>query len=556
MIGSASVPRKPDADSELRGPVLEIANLAVQIIGEPAGRHILENIGFNIRPGEMLCVVGESGSGKSVTSLAVMGLLPPGSLRASSGSILVEGEDVLKANPARLRELRATRMAMIFQEPMTALNPVEKVGEQIDEVLRIHTNLNRAERRAKILAMLGAVHMPDVERIYDSYPHQLSGGQRQRVVISMALILEPKLLIADEPTTALDVTTQKQILTLIRELQKKHNTAVLFITHDFGVVAEVADRIVVMNKGRVVEIGSRDDILAHPREPYTRMLVSSVPSLVPKQRAALKSDIVLDLKGLSKTYPGRGFFGRGHSIAAAQGVSLSVRKGEIVGIVGESGSGKSTVARCVVRLQDPTSGAVLVHGEDIAKASGSQLRPLRRRVQIVFQDPYRSLNPRRRVGDSVIEGLINFGQHREEALSRARELFGLVGLNVDAMDRYPHQFSGGQRQRICIARALALEPDILVADEAVSALDVSVQAQVLKLLDEIRERIGIAVLFITHDLRVAAQICDTIVVMQHGRIVESGSAAEVLTAPRQDYTRALIEAAPGRDWDFQNFRPL
>ncbi|MBM1174540.1 ABC transporter ATP-binding protein [Microvirga arabica] len=556
MIGSASHPRKPGPSSELRAPVLEIDNLAVQVVGEPPVRHILEDISFNIRPGEMLCVVGESGSGKSVTSLAVMGLLPPGSLRTSTGRILVEGEDVLKASQARLRELRATRMAMIFQEPMTALNPVEKVGEQIDEVLRIHTKLSRAERRAKILEMLDAVHMPDVERIYDSYPHQLSGGQRQRVVISMALILEPKILIADEPTTALDVTTQKQILALIRELQKKHNTAVLFITHDFGVVAEIADRIVVMNKGRVVEVGSRDDILAYPREPYTRMLVSSVPSLVPKQRAALKSDIVLDLKELSKTYAGRGFFGRGRSIAAAQGVSLSVRKGEIVGIVGESGSGKSTVARCVVRLQDPTSGNILVHGDDIAKATGSQLRPMRRRVQIVFQDPYRSLNPRRRVGDSVIEGLINFGQRRDEALNRARELLGLVGLSADAMERYPHQFSGGQRQRICIARALALDPDILVADEAVSALDVSVQAQVLKLLDEIRERIGIAVLFITHDLRVAAQICDTIVVMQHGRVVEAGSAAEVLTAPRQDYTRALIEAAPGRDWDFQNFRPL
>lgn len=546
----------PNPKSNLQMPVLEIDSLAVQVVSDPAGRHVLENVSFTIRPGEMLCVVGESGSGKSVTSLAVMGLLPSGSLRPSSGRILVEGEDVLKASPARLRELRATRIAMIFQEPMTALNPVEKVGEQIDEVLRIHTKLNRVERRAKILAMLEAVHMPDVERIYDSYPHQLSGGQRQRVVISMALILEPKILIADEPTTALDVTTQKQILSLIRELQRKHNTAVLFITHDFGVVAETADRVVVMNKGRVVEVGSRGDILEWPREPYTRMLVSSVPSLIPKQRATLTSDIVLDVKELSKTYPGRGLFGRGRSIAAARDVSLAVRKGEILGIVGESGSGKSTVARCVVRLQDPTSGAVLVHGEDIAAASGSQLRPLRRRVQIVFQDPYRSLNPRMKVGNSIIEGLVNFGRSRDDALTTARELLGLVGLGEDAMERYPHQFSGGQRQRICIARALALEPDILVADEAVSALDVSVQAQVLELLDRIRESIGIAVLFITHDLRVAAQICDTILVMQQGRVVEAGSAAEVLTAPQQHYTRALIDAAPGRDWDFQNFRPL
>lgn len=556
MSGSASDPRNPGARSELRAPVLKIDNLTVQVADGADGRHILENISFNIRPGEMLCVVGESGSGKSVTSLSVMGLLPSGSLRPSGGRILVEGEDILKASPARLRELRATRMAMIFQEPMTALNPVEKVGEQIDEVLRIHTQLSKVERRTKILAMLDAVHMPDVERIYNSYPHQLSGGQRQRVVISMALILEPRILIADEPTTALDVTTQKQILALIRELQEKHDTAVLFITHDFGVVAEISDRIVVMNKGRVVEVGSRDEILAQPREPYTRMLVSSVPSLIPKRREALTSDIVLDVKDLSKTYAGRGFFGRGHSIAAAQGVSLAVRRGEIVGIVGESGSGKSTVARCVVRLQDPTSGSVLIHGEDIATASGSQLRPLRRRVQIVFQDPYRSLNPRRKVGDSVIEGLLNFGRSREEALRKARELLDLVGLGEDAMERYPHQFSGGQRQRICIARALVLEPDLLVADEAVSALDVSVQAQVLKLLDEIRERMGIAILFITHDLRVAAQICDTIVVMQRGQVVEAGSATDVLTAPRQDYTRALIDAAPGRNWNFQEFCPL
>ncbi|WP_230533851.1 ABC transporter ATP-binding protein [Microvirga roseola] len=537
-------------------PALEIDNLAVQVVGDRAGRHVLENISFNLSPGETLCVVGESGSGKSVTSLAVMGLLPPDALRPSRGRILVEGEDILTASPSRLRELRATRVAMIFQEPMTALNPVEKVGEQIDEVLRIHSRLGRAERRAKILAMLELVHMPDAERIYDSYPHELSGGQRQRVVISMALILEPAILIADEPTTALDVTTQKQILSLIRELQMKHNTAVLFITHDFGVVAEIADRIVVMNRGKVVEVGTRNDILARPREPYTRMLVSSVPSLVPKPRGTLRTDIVLDVKALSKTYAGKRLFGRRRSIPAAQDVNLAVRRGEIVGIVGESGSGKTTVARCVVRLQDPTSGAVLVHGEDIAKASRSQLRPMRRRVQIVFQDPYRSLNPRIKVGESIIEGLVNFGRSRDEALSKARNLLDLVGLNQDAMHRYPHQFSGGQRQRICIARALALEPDILVADEAVSALDVSVQAQVLELLDEIRQRVGVGVLFITHDLRVAAQICDTIVVMQKGRIVEAGPAAEILIAPRQDYTRALIDAAPGRDWDFQNFRPL
>jgi peptide/nickel transport system ATP-binding protein len=535
--------------------VLIVDNLAVRLAGTHPPRHVVKNVSFDVKPGETLCVVGESGSGKSVTALSIMGLLPKDGLAADAGRILVQGEDTLLASPRRLRELRATRMAMIFQEPMTALNPVETVGQQIDEVLRIHSSLHKAQRREKVLQMLDSVHLPDVKRIYQSYPHQLSGGQRQRIVISIALILRPKLLIADEPTTALDVTTQKQILLLIRELQEQHNTAVLFITHDFGVVAEIADRIVVMNQGAVVDMGRRDDILARPSVAYTRMLVSSVPSLIPNKRAAQEGEIVLDVQGLDKTYVSKRLFGGGHSVAAAQSVGFTLRRGEIVGVVGESGSGKSTVARCVVRLIEPTSGAVLLKGVDIARMAGNELRPMRRRIQIVFQDPYRSLNPRIRVGDSIIEGLINFGIPRAQGLDKARELLRVVGLQDDALQRYPHQFSGGQRQRICIARALALEPDILVADEAVSALDVSVQAQVLRLLDEIRERTGIAVLFITHDLRVAAQICDTIVVMQQGRVVEAGPAEKVLTAPQQHYTRALIEAAPGRGWDFQNFRP-
>ncbi len=535
--------------------ILKINNLSVQVLGSTRKQRVVRNLGFEIKAGETVCVVGESGSGKSVTSLAIMGLLPKDGLKASSGCILVENEDVLAASAGRLRELRATRMAMVFQEPMTALNPVEKVGKQIEEVLRVHTRLGKKERRAKVLAMLESVQLPEIDRMYESYPHQLSGGQRQRIVIAMALILEPRLLIADEPTTALDVTTQKQILALIRDLQKKHNTAVLFITHDFGVVAEIADRIVVMKDGEVVEVGTCAEILAQPRADYTRMLVSSVPSLIPRKRTAMTSDIVLEVAGLNKTYVEKGFFGRGRSVPAAQDINLTVRRGEIVGIVGESGSGKSTVARCTVRLIDPTSGAIRIQGTDIAQFTGSTLRPMRDRIQIVFQDPYRSLNPRLRVGESIIEGLLNFGTKREQALAKAAELMRVVGLQPDAMRRYPHQFSGGQRQRICIARALALEPDILVADEAVSALDVSVQAQVLALIEEIRVRTGIAVLFITHDLRVAAQICDTIVVMQNGRIVEGGTAESVLVSPKKDYTRALINAAPGRDWDFQNFRP-
>lgn len=545
-----------EPDNMANNSILIVDNLSVRMVGTPTVRHVVRKISFDVKAGETLCVVGESGSGKSVTSLSVMGLLPKDGLVADAGRILVEGEDVLKASPQRLQELRATRMAMIFQEPMTALNPVEKVGKQIDEVLRIHSMLNRQERREKVLAMLDSVHLPDVKRIYDTYPHQLSGGQRQRIVISIALILNPKLLIADEPTTALDVTTQKQILLLIRELQEQHNTAVMFITHDFGVVAEIADRIVVMNQGLVVEMGQRDAILARPSRAYTRMLVSSVPSLIPNKRAVQQGKIVLEVAALDKTYAEKRLFGVGRTVAAAQSVDFTLRRGEIVGVVGESGSGKSTVARCVMRLIDPTSGAIRVNGVDIARVSSSVLRPMRQRIQIVFQDPYRSLNPRVHVGDSIIEGLVNFGTPRDDALAKARELMRVVGMEGDALQRYPHQFSGGQRQRICIARALALEPDILVADEAVSALDVSVQSQVLRLLDEIRERTGIAVLFITHDLRVAAQICDTIVVMQKGRVVEAGPAEKVLTAPQQDYTRALIDAAPGRGWDFQNFRPV
>ncbi len=543
--------------SEPNNLVLDINDLVVSLGKKPGGQRIIDGVSLQVRDGETLCVVGESGSGKSVTSLTVMGLLQKGALTPTGGSVKLVGEELLTASDRRLRELRATRMAMIFQEPMTALNPVVPVGRQIDEVLRVHTSLDARTRRQKILAMMEHVRLPDVERIFASYPHRLSGGQRQRIMIAMALVLEPKLLIADEPTTALDVTTQKQILTLIRDLQRDHGTAVLFITHDMGVVAEIADRVAVMRYGRLVETGTLDSILRTPAMEYTRTLLSSVPSLVPRApRAETNEPVVLETSDLGKVYRERSFLGKAREVAAAKDVTLTLRKGRTLGIVGESGSGKSTVARCIVRLIDPTSGGVRLAGREISELSRRLLQPHRKKIQIIFQDPYRSLNPRITVGESIAEGPINYGMPRTEALAKARDLLELVDLPPDAISRYPHQFSGGQRQRIAIARALALDPDVLVADEAVSALDVSVQAQVLELLDEIQQRLGIALLFITHDLRVAAQICDDVVVMQHGRVVEQGPAAQVLTHPQQAYTKALLDAAPGRGWDFANFRPV
>jgi peptide/nickel transport system ATP-binding protein len=527
-------------------PVLDVRKLAVTLPHGAERQYAVRDASLTVDRGEIVCLVGESGSGKSVIAHTTMGLLPK-ALAPAGGEILVVGENVLVASPPRLRELRCARMAMIFQEPLTALNPVMRCGDQIDEVLATHTRLTPAQRRARVREIVDAVRLPDPARMIASYPHQLSGGQRQRVMIAMALVLEPALLIADEPTTALDVTTQAQILALIRELQREHGTGVLFITHDFGVVAEVADRVVVLRQGEVVETGPARDLLTSPREAYTRMLVGSVPSLTPRRREPVESAVVVRTENLSKVYARRSWLGKARdTVDAAVDVSFEVRAGEAVGIVGESGAGKSTVARCVARLIDPTSGRIVVGGSDFATMSRTTLHALRRRVQIVFQDPYRSLNPRRTVGAAIVEGPMNYGASRDEAMARARELMELVRMDASALDRYPHQFSGGQRQRICIARALAMSPDLLIADEAVSALDVSVQAQVLALLDEVRERLKLAVLFITHDLRVAAQVCDRVAVMTRGRVVEYGPTAEVFANPQNAYTRALLAAAPGR----------
>lgn len=530
--------------------ILEIRNLRVAL---PAGSdrpYAVTHINLTVNRGEIVCLVGESGSGKSVIAQAVMGLSAK-ELPVMTGEILLEGEDLCRATAARLRALRCVRMSMVFQEPMTALNPVMRCGDQLDEVLRTHTNWSAQERRKKIRNIIEEVHLPDPERMMTSYPHQLSGGQRQRIMIAMALIMEPVLLIADEPTTALDVTTQAQILLLIRELQRKKGTGVLFITHDFGVVSDIADRVTVLRLGDMIETQDKAALFAHPQNDYTRMLINAVPSLEPPARTLdPTAPVVLKAVELSKTYGRAGWFANGKITRAVDRVSLEIRRGQTLGIVGESGSGKSTVARCIARLIDPDGGEILLDGTDIADLSARALRPLRRRAQMVFQDPYRSLNPRWTVGEAIIEGPLNFGVPRAEALDHAKSLMETVKLDAKALDRYPHQFSGGQRQRICIARALAMKPELLIADEAVSALDVSVQAQVLALLDEIREKMHLAMLFITHDLRVAAQVCDHVAVMSKGKVVECGTVREVFGAPGHAYTRALFDAAPGKNFGF------
>ncbi|MFN3671118.1 MAG: ABC transporter ATP-binding protein [Bosea sp. (in: a-proteobacteria)] len=535
-------------------PVLEIAGLSISLPGGGDRRHAVDDVSFSVAPGEIVCVVGESGSGKSVTAFSVMGLLAK-VLKPVAGAIRLEGEDLLSATPQRLRALRGDRMAMIFQEPMTALNPVLTIGDQIEEVLRIHTELGQDERRARVLEMMAAMKLPDPERIHASYPHQISGGQRQRVMIAAALVLDPALLIADEPTTALDVTTQAQILRLIKELQSRRGTGVLFITHDFGVVAEIADRVAVMSQGRVVETGTAAQVLDNPQHAYTRQLIAAVPALKAPPPRALSAEPIMTIDHVSKTYRTGGFLGRGQRVThAVRDVSLVLPRGATLGIVGESGSGKSTLARCLVRLIDPDSGEIRLNGRDLASLTRAEMRAETRHIQMVFQDPFASLNPRRKAGELVAQGLIVHGMARSQAMARARELFSLVGLDPAATDRYPHEFSGGQRQRIGLARALALEPDVLVADEPVSALDVSVQAQVLRLLAELRQRLGISIVFITHDLRVAAQVCDLVAVMKNGEVVEAGPVGAVFERPQHAYTQVLLASIPGRAFGLKRDR--
>ncbi|KAJ30977.1 ABC transporter ATP-binding protein [Sulfitobacter pontiacus] len=526
-------------------PLLEVRDLTVAL-PEGADRiNAVDGISYRLDPGKITCIVGESGSGKSMTANAIMGLLPKPHVKVTAGALMFEGDDLLTRSEADMRKVRGAEISMIFQEPMTALNPLMTVGQQIAEVIRKTEPLPRAAMRRRIAQLLAEMHLPEPETMQDSYPFRLSGGQRQRVMIAMALALKPKLLIADEPTTALDVTTQKQILGLIREQQLQHDMGVMFITHDFGVVAEIADHIVVMERGKVVEEGSVEAVLNTPKHPYTRKLIAAVPTLNDHARTSPAATPLLSVQNACKTFKSRsGFFGGKREVSALNSVSFNLHEGEIIGLVGESGSGKSTLARSIMRLSDIDKGQITIDGKPI---DAPEL-DLPTAIQFVFQDPYASLNPRRRIGRALTIGPMQHGTPKEEAWDRAREMIKIVGLDESVMDRFPHEFSGGQRQRIGIARALTMKPRILIADEAVSALDVSVQKQVLRLLEDIRLTMGIAILFVTHDLRVAATICHRLLVMKKGEVVEQGSTKSIFANPKSDYTRALLDAVPGKSW--------
>lgn len=541
-------------------PLLSIEQLTVAL--PPGGDRpfAVQDISFQLNLNEILCIVGESGSGKSISANAIMGLLPT-YLKPQSGQIRFREKDLLLQSEETLLSLRGKDIGMIFQEPMSALNPVMKVGHQIAEVMLVHDAYQGADQKARIHArvieLLELVGLPEPQSLQHAYPFRLSGGQRQRVMIAMALALEPAILIADEPTTALDVTTQAQILRLIKDIQRSMHMAVMFITHDFGVVADIADRVLVMEKGLIVETGLAADVLNAPQHPYTKRLIAAVPhgrarkacETLPTESLPADTVPVLEVINLKKTYvTARGLFVKKRIVHAVNAVSFMVRRGQTLGIVGESGSGKSTIGRCLLKLTGIDDGQMLFQGNDIAPLSAAQFRPLRHKIQMIFQDPFASLNPRHTVGRILTDGPVANGVAYEQAAVRARELLKLVELDASAFERYPNAFSGGQRQRIGIARALALNPELLVADESVSALDVSVQAQVLRLLQDIQQKLNVAMIFITHDLRVAAQICDEIVVMHQGSIVESGTPASVFEQPQHPYTQALINAIPGQQW--------
>ncbi|OAN81298.1 microcin ABC transporter ATP-binding protein [Jannaschia sp. EhC01] len=523
-------------------PVLAVRDLTIALPPGADRAHAVTDIDLTILPGQTLCLVGESGSGKSVVAQAVMGMLPP-VLPMTGGVITLGGKPNPPQRATAYNAMRGPQVAMVFQDAVSSLNPIQRVGHQLEEILQVH-GIPRAERRKRVMDMLTAVLLPDPKRAYRSYPHEMSGGQAQRIVIAGALLLNPALLIADEPTTALDVTTQAEILELIEKLKVEFNTSVLFITHDFGVVADIADHVVVMKDGAVVEAGSARSVLQSPQHDYTKRLLAAAALEANKPRAP-ESEAIFEVRDVSLTYRSGLFFNR-TEVAAVHDVSFDLCRGQTLAVVGESGSGKSSLAKCLLRLEDVDSGQILFKGRDITRLVGADLRAFRSKVQVVLQDPFGALDPRFKTIDAIAEGPIIHGVPKAEAQDRAMRMLELVGLTPQAADRYPQEFSGGQRQRICIARALVLEPEVLIADEAVSALDVSIQVQILDLFDDLQKRLGFSLVFITHDLHVAAAISDQVLVMQNGRVVEQGETADVFNAPSQPYTRALLQSAPGQ----------
>ena len=569
-------------------PILEVEHLRVQFTSDSGTTTAVVDESFSIRPGETLALVGESGSGKSVTSLSVMRLVEHGGGKIVNGSIKLRCRDgrvvdLRHANKSELQHLRGSEVAMIFQEPMTSLNPVFTVGAQIAESLILHRGMDEKEALKEAVHLLELVRIPDAERISLRFPHQLSGGMRQRVMIAMALACKPQLLIADEPTTALDVTVQAQILALISELQKEIGMAVLFITHDMGVVAQIADRVAVMRYGEIVESGTAQAIFAHPQHPYTQALLSAVPRLgalkdiehpcffrlidpdngkviePPSDKLPPPGETILEVKNLVKTFPVRtDFWGRPtYVVRACDHVSFDLRAGETLSIVGESGCGKSTTGRAVLRLLDVDSGEVLHRGKSLLRMTRHELQEERRNLQMIFQDPYASLDPRQTVSYSIAEPMMIHNYcSKKEMYDRVALLLKRVGLSPDMANRYPHEFSGGQRQRICIARALSLKPQIIVADECVAALDVSIRAQVVNLMMELQEEMGLSYIFISHDMGVVERISHRVAVMYLGQIVEMGSRRAVLGNPLHPYTQKLLSAVPIADPQERNLLKL
>jgi peptide/nickel transport system ATP-binding protein len=571
-------------------PLLQIKNLQVDFITELGTTTAVNNISLEVNAGEILAIVGESGSGKSVSALSILQLLPTPPAKYASGEILFSADgrravDLIRQGPEELRSIRGNEIAMIFQEPMTSLNPVFTCGFQVQEAIRLHRKVSREEARQQTIRLFEQVRLPNPTDMFRRYPHAISGGQKQRVMIAMAMSCRPALLICDEPTTALDVTVQKTILELIRELQQQQQMGVIFITHDLGVVAEVADRAVVMYKGSIVEQGSVTEIFTKPQHPYTKGLLSCRPILHAKgERLPIVSDFLekkdtnavapdttrhsfypeptealVEVKNLRVWFPSKKtFLGKTlEYVKAVDDVSFSVLKGETLGLVGESGCGKTTLGRTLLRLIEPTAGQIIYDGIDLTAKKRDELKSLRKYIQIIFQDPYSSLNPRLTIGSAIAEPLRvhNVIAGPKQRKEKVIELLEKVNLQASHFDRYPHEFSGGQRQRIVIARALALNPSFLVCDESVSALDVSVQAQVLNLLNDLKKEFGFTIIFISHDLAVVRYISDRIMVMNKGKIEETGEAEAIYASPQKEYTKQLIAAIPNPKPETQNPQP-